>query len=330
MKLGVYFDLRNPTRWKRDPTELYLSTISLCEEADELGLDSVWFTEHHQFDDGYLTQPLTMAAAVASRTQRVRLGIGIAIAPLHSPVDLAEQAAVVDILSGGRLELGLGAGYRAPEFELFGADFSRRYQTTIATVHELRRLWNDNVLSPKPVQDRIPLWLGFQGPVGAHRAGVAGEGLLSAYGPNVEPYQRGLAEAGHPASTGVMGGLVQAWVSDDPDVDWAQISPHLAYQVDSYREHGVRGTDRRLPRPVDPDRMRARAPDGFGNYFLFGSPEDVGRQIIEYVGDAPVETVFLWGSLPGMSKPIASRHIELLATRLAPVLARHGRSSDVA
>src|SRR5690242_5556583 len=101
----------------------------MCEEAELLGCESVWLTEHHLFDDGYLPQPLTFAAAVAARTRRLRIGTAIVIAPLHHPVELAEQAAVVDIISHGRLELGLGAGYRVPEFQLYGAEVSTRYDT---------------------------------------------------------------------------------------------------------------------------------------------------------------------------------------------------------
>ena len=111
--MGFYFDLRNPPQWRSDPAEVYGFTLEMCEEADRLGCHSIWLSEHHLFDDGYLPQPLTFAAAVAARTRRLRIGTTIVIAPLHHPVELAEQAAVVDIISHGRLELGLGAGYRS-------------------------------------------------------------------------------------------------------------------------------------------------------------------------------------------------------------------------
>ena len=132
MKIGVWFDLRNPPAWRQDPARLYAFTLELCEEAELLGADSLWFSEHHCFEDGYLPQPLTFAAAAAARTTRVRLGTGILVAPLRKTAQLAEEAAVVDIISGGRLELGLGAGYRMPEFELFGTDFTTRYRPWIS------------------------------------------------------------------------------------------------------------------------------------------------------------------------------------------------------
>ncbi len=120
VNVGVYFDLRNAPSWPQDPARLYGFTLELCEEAERLGAHSVWLSEHHLFDDGYLPQPLTFAAAVAARTTRVRIGTAVLLAPLHDAVEIAEQVAVVDLVSNGRVELGLGAGYRVPEFELFG------------------------------------------------------------------------------------------------------------------------------------------------------------------------------------------------------------------
>jgi alkanesulfonate monooxygenase SsuD/methylene tetrahydromethanopterin reductase-like flavin-dependent oxidoreductase (luciferase family) len=169
VKIGVWFDLRNPPGWRQDPARLYAFNLELCEEAERLGADSLWFSEHHRFEDGYLPQPLTFAAAAAARTTRVRLGTGILVAPLRKTAQLAEEAVVVDIISGGRLELGLGAGYRIPEFELFDIDFTARYRTLDHQVSELRRLWGDEggkSLTPAPVQPKLPIWLGYQGPPG--------------------------------------------------------------------------------------------------------------------------------------------------------------------
>lgn len=119
VNVGIYLDLRNPAEWRQDWARLYGFTLELCEEADRLGVHSIWTTEHHGFDDGYLSQPLTMAAAIAARTKRARIGTGVTIAPLRHPAHLAEEAAIVDLVSGGRLELGIGTGYRLPEYELF-------------------------------------------------------------------------------------------------------------------------------------------------------------------------------------------------------------------
>ena len=90
--------------------------------AERLGADSVWLSEHHLFEDGYLPQPLTMAAAIAARTKRIRIGTAVLLAALRPAVQIAEEAAIVDLVSGGRLVLGFGAGYVPREFEAYGAE----------------------------------------------------------------------------------------------------------------------------------------------------------------------------------------------------------------
>jgi len=322
VNIGVWFDLRNPPGWRQDPARLYGFTLELCEEAERLGADSVWFSEHHGFEDDYLPQPLTFAAAAAARTSRVRLGTGILIAPLRHTAQLAEEAAVVDILSGGRLDLGLGAGYRVPEFEQFGTDFAARYRILDHQVGELRRLWGDGGLTPRPVQDQLPIWLGYQGPKGARRAGRLGEALLTLAAGSWPPYRDGLTEGGHDLAAARMGGGIQAYVTDDPDRDWPRLAPHIAYQQDSYRRYMVQGTDSPLPRPVDPERLRRRGPDaGPMSYFLFGTPEQVAAQIRAYAGDAPVSHVWLGASVAGLPEDLAARHVQTICARLGPLLA---------
>lgn len=320
MKVGIYFDLRNPPQWRQDPSRLYAFTIEACQEAERLGADSVWFSEHHLFDDGYLPQPLTFAAAVAARTTRIRLGTAIVIAPLHHPADLAEQCAVVDLISGGRLDVGLGTGYRIPEFELFDASLKGRYTRTDNTARRLRELWGPGGVTPRPVQGRVPIWMGYQGPQGARRAGLLGEGLLSIDPSQWEPYAAGLAEAGHRPETGVMAGVVQGWATEDPERDWPLISKHLEYQLNSYRRHMVEGTGRPAPKPVDLGRVVNTSGSGPLGDFTYGTPEFVAETITKGTTGLPVDTVFFWASLGGMSEDATMRNIETICTRLAPLL----------
>jgi alkanesulfonate monooxygenase SsuD/methylene tetrahydromethanopterin reductase-like flavin-dependent oxidoreductase (luciferase family) len=327
MNVGIYFDLRNPPAWATDPTRLYGLTLELCEEADAAGCHSIWLSEHHLFDDGYLPQPLTFAAAVAARTKRARIGTAIVIAPLHHPVELAEQAAVVDVMSGGRLDLGLGAGYRVPEFELYGADLAGRYRATDDCALELRRLWD--LVTPRPVQRPLPIWMGYQGPQGARRAGLLGEGLLSASPALWPTYRDALLEARHdPFVVGRMAGGISGWVTDDPEGDWPMVSKHVAAQFDSYRRHMVDGTDQPVPRPVEPEKLRARrASRGPLDRIVYGTPDEVAADIAQATAGAPVETVFFWASIAGMRNEAVARHVRTICTELAPRLAAHTPAS---
>jgi alkanesulfonate monooxygenase SsuD/methylene tetrahydromethanopterin reductase-like flavin-dependent oxidoreductase (luciferase family) len=320
MRVGLYFDLRNPGRWHQDPARLHAFTLELCEEADRLGIHSLWFTEHHKFDDGYLTQPLTFAAAVAARTRHARIGTAVVVAPLHHPAQLAEDAALVDLISGGRLDLGLGAGYRGPEYELYGASMERRYGQTEDRVRALRELWAEDGVTPGPVQTPVPLWLGYLGPQGAGRAGRLGTGLLTANAAMWPHYREGLVAAGRTPSEGRMAGGIQGWVSDDPERDWGWVSEHLAYQLDSYRRHMVEGTDQPVPAPVDPEKVRSREPRTSIDYFFHETPEGMAERVRSYTSGAPVETVFFWASLAGMSEERASTHVQTVCNKLAPLL----------
>jgi alkanesulfonate monooxygenase SsuD/methylene tetrahydromethanopterin reductase-like flavin-dependent oxidoreductase (luciferase family) len=320
VNVGVYFDLRNPPAWRQDWTRLYGFTLEMCEEAERLGAHSVWTSEHHLFEDGYLTQPLTYSAAIAARTRRVRLGTAIMIAPLRPAVQIAEEATIVDILSGGRVDLGLGAGYRVPEYELFGADIKRRYTTTDRRVRELRQLWSEGRVTPPPVQNRMPIWMGYLGPKGARRAGLLGEHLLSPDARLWEPYRNGLIEGGHDPGLARMGGGIQGFVSEDPEADWPVVAKHLGYQLDSYRRYMVEGTDQPSPKPIDPDRLRSREMHAVLGSFVFGTPKDVARRIEEHTAGAPVETVFLFASIAGMPEDMVARHVQTICGKLAPLL----------
>src|SRR5215510_8381839 len=133
LQVGLFVDGRNPSEWGRPWREHYPRLVDVAAEADELGADCIWLTEHHGFDDGYLTQPLVLAAAIAVRTTRARIGTAVTLAPIRHPRHLAEEAAVVDLLSGGRLELGIGAGYVPAEFAMFGVDMNTRFADLDAT-----------------------------------------------------------------------------------------------------------------------------------------------------------------------------------------------------
>ncbi|MEU1994122.1 LLM class flavin-dependent oxidoreductase [Nocardia gamkensis] len=318
--VGLYFDLRNPPENHRSSSRLHSFTLEMCEEADRLGASSLWFSEHHLFDDAYLSQPLTFAAAAAARTRRARIGTAILIAPLHSPVEVAEQAALVDVISGGRLDLGIGAGYRKPEYDLYDVSDQRRYGRTDDMVVRLHDLWSEGGVTPRSVQNPIPVWLGYHGPQGARRAGRLGVNLLSPHSESWQPYREGLIEGGHDPNRARMGGGIQAWVTDDPERDWPLVAPHIGYQVDSYRRHMVQGATAPPPAPVDPEKLIAREARGPLSYFWFGTPEQIADRIRGCVGDAPVSTVYLWASVGGMPEELVAEHVETVCTRLAPLL----------
>ncbi len=323
MNVGLYFDLRNPPQWPRDPHELYSSTLDLCEEVDGRGIHSLWFTEHHQFEDAYLPQPLTYLAAVAARTKRVRLGTSIVVAPLHSAVTLAEQCAVVDIISDGRLELGLGAGYLIQEFELYGVpeNFEQRGKVTVERALEILRLCTEGGITPVPIQTPLPISVGASFPSTARRVGRAGLGLQRVDRHLVEPYLEGLVEGGHGVEAGRMSGPANIVLSEDPERDWPYVREHVGYQWDSYARQRAMRTDEVFT-PIDPDAWLERGlSKGAMAGFVLATPEDASKLIQSEFTGAPAETIYLWGTLPGLSQELARRNIDLICDRLVPALA---------
>ncbi|MCE2391248.1 MAG: LLM class flavin-dependent oxidoreductase [Proteobacteria bacterium] len=321
MKLGLYFDLRNPEAWRRPWADHYAQTLEWMQGAENLGAESIWVTEHHFFEDGYLPQPLTLAAAIAARTRRVRIGTAVLLAPLYPAVSIAEDAALVDLISGGRLELGLGAGYVRPEFEAYGADRSKRFATCDARILEVRDLLEEGGVTPPPVQNPFPLWAGYLGPRGARRAGRLGTGLLNLNPDFLEPYRQGLAEGGHDPRSARMGGVLSLLCADDPEEAFERVLPHLQHQLNTYRQGNYAGSGREA-RLLSLDELRsARRASGPIQPLEVLTAEDAARRIRELTAGLPAEHVYLWASVAGMPDDLVERHIELTSTTLREALA---------
>jgi alkanesulfonate monooxygenase SsuD/methylene tetrahydromethanopterin reductase-like flavin-dependent oxidoreductase (luciferase family) len=321
VKLGLYFDLRNPAPWARPWPEVYGRALDLVVEAERLGAASVWFSEHHLFSDGYLPQPLTFAAAAAARTTRMRIGTAVLLAALRPAALVAEEAAVIDQISGGRLELGIGAGYSVPEYELYNADITKRYGLTDAAVAEIRRLLDDGIVTPPAAQNPFPIWLGYQGPQGAKRAGRLGVGLLSLDRALLDPYREGLVEGGYDPATARTGGMLDIIVADDPEAAFERILPHYAHQLNSYRAAAVAGSGRDAPKEITVDKLRSGAAQkGQIPGLRVLTPSDAVNAIREATDGSPVEHVYLWASVAGMPDDLVERHVELTCTQVAPNL----------
>lgn len=143
--------------------------LALIRAADGLGFDTCWLREHHFTDYGFLPNTMTMAAHVAAVTERIRIGTAVVTLPLHHPVRVAEEVALVDVLSGGRVDLGIGRGYQSIEFDAFGVPLAEARARTDEAIALLRALWTQDTVShdgtwtledvrlqPKPLQSPHP------------------------------------------------------------------------------------------------------------------------------------------------------------------------------
>jgi alkanesulfonate monooxygenase SsuD/methylene tetrahydromethanopterin reductase-like flavin-dependent oxidoreductase (luciferase family) len=300
VRLGLYLDLRNPGA-ERPWADVYRRSFERVVEGERLGLGAVWTTEHHGVTDGYLPQPLTVCAALAARTTRIRIGTAVLLVPFRHPLAIAEEAAVVDIISDGRLELGLGAGWREDEFAAFGVDRRGRYARLERVAGQLEEMWESGSATPPPVQRPLPLWLGVRGPRGARAAGRLGAGLLWIDRALLGPYLEGLEEGGHPAESARMAGLVNVVLADDPERAERIVLPAArAARAAAYR--GGEGLE----------RLRVV------------TPADAAGVITDQVRGLPVTDVFCFDRIGGTDDDLADRHVELLATALPPLLEAAG------
>lgn len=307
MRLGLYYDLRNPAA-ARPWARVYAAALERIGWADGAGIGAIWVTEHHGFADGYLPAPLTFCAAIAARTTQARIGTAVVVSPLMPAAALAEQAAVVDILSSGRLELGLGAGWRAAEFAAFGADYTRRYQTLEDAVRALPELWDSGRATPAPVQRPLPVWVGARGPRGARLAGRTGAGLLWIDRELMAPYREGLAQARSAAGQAArprMGGLANVFLADDPERARAAVRDYgrrnaASYGRASYGDAGAPGREAAFP------RLQILTPAAAANW------------IRELCAGLPVTDVFCFGDIGGLDDELVERHTELAVRELAP------------
>lgn len=203
----------------RSPAQVFRENLDQARLAEELGFDSVWLVEHHFSEYALVGDPMVFAAALAERTRRVRIGTAVLVLPLHDPIRVAENVALVDNLSGGRLDVGVGRGYQPAEFAGFRVameDSQELFDETLAAVELLwrepeatfhgRRIDLDGVrLVPRPVQQPPPVWVAAVGPQTHVRLGREGRRILTA--PNFTPldlvargldaYRAALAEGGH-------------------------------------------------------------------------------------------------------------------------------------
>ncbi len=324
---GLWHDFRQQLPLG-DYARFYAECLEEIEEGERLGFTGVWLSEHHFVDDGYLPSPLVVAAAIAARTRTMTIGTNILLLPMHHPLRVAEDAAVVDLLSGGRFVLGVGQGYVQHEFEALG--FNRRNRPSLfeegieiirqaltegRTGYEGKR-WNlpDLPFEPRPSR-KLPIYAGAFVDPAIDRAARLADGFLASAGGGAfgETYRKvrdalarhGRADGDFPyVASGV------AFVHEDAGRAREIVAPAIAYQRTRYAEWG---TDREKPRPEP-----IRPEDLPWERYLVGTPDEVADGLISLYREAPYDHFCFWGRLPGVTHEEALANARLFAEKVAP------------
>lgn len=325
--IGLWYDFRNPDP-ERSFGSFYAEVLDQIGWAEQKGLDSVWLTEHHFCDDGYSPSPFVLGSAIAQRTSRMRIGTNLIVSPLHDPVRLAEDAATLSLLSGGRFDLGVGQGYWVREFEAFGRKVTQRPSLLEEGVEVIRRAWSGSAegfegkryrLPPLPVtpapETAPQLLVGAMADVAIERAARIGDGFLSTQNAHHRSYLDALERLGGPVADARIYAGQWAIVAEDPEKVWAQIGQHALYQLNEYISWGAFGPPETTPRFTDPAQIVEA-----GAYQLMDAEAAI-THFGELLRETPqIRDVHFWAMLPGEPVDSGSERIEYLADKVVPAL----------
>lgn len=339
MRIGYgYLTAQHHPDDPRTDVEIYREAIEVAVELEAGGIDSVWTSEHHFVDDGYMPSQLPVLAAIAARTSRIRLGTGVLLAPMFDPLRLAEDAVTVDLLSDGRLILGLGIGWRDEEFDGFDVSTQTRGARLEATITVLRQAWSDGLVTgdgrhfrydglnvtPKPARPQgPPVFIGAGAEPAVRRAGRVADGYLA--GPvspeNLErrigwAREEALAAGRDPAS--ISANLYRPTFAWRDGNAWERIREFAWYMDWKYGDMAdARGSRerRRPPQMSSEDEARVRG------RMNVGTPEEVAEEILRYRDVLRHEGTYVARQqFPGLDPGVARESRRILVEEVLPLV----------
>ena len=331
MEFVISYDMRAPD-FGAPARELYAAALDQVQWADDLGFDCVGLGEHHCASDGYNPSPLVLACAMGGRTRNIRLRTSVLLAPLYDPIKLAEDAAVTQLATGGRLVLGIGGGYRPAEFEMFGRRLEDRWRVIGETIELLRSAWTGEPfewqgrrcrVTPKP--DPAPeILLGGSSPAAARRAARIADGWFTPLDARLwKPYRDECLALGKPDPGAYpRQGPIFLWISTDPEAAWTRLMPHLLHQLRSYSEWTVEAYGRPAgpyAAEITPETLR-----GSSAYQVL-TPEQA-LALAEKLGDESV--LYLSPLLAGIAPRLAAEMLDLYEREVHPHLRRSAGPRD--
>ena len=327
LRFGVMYDCRHVPGGDMTMTDVYAATIEQAVLADELGFDHVWFTEHHFLEDGYLPAFQPLAGAIAARTKQIRISNDIALLPLYHPIRLAEELAVLDQISNGRMEFGIGMGYVPKEFDAFGIPLRNRVSMTDEAIEILRLAWGEGPFSfkgkrynlsnidvhPKPVQPGgPPLWIAAMKEPGALRAARFGTNLLPQGRREevLDPWRDAVNAKGEDPDDYRVGIIRSVYVTDDRERDWPKIREAERFRMGVYGSFMAE----------TPDDYGWGSSDGIPQNVIVGDATQVTQEISEFINTYGITDIATSGLPPGIEPEFMAANLERLASEVIPNL----------
>lgn len=354
MKFGLApFRCSKPPESNRSYAQIYQDAISFAKSAEKHGFDGVYAGEHHFWDTGFLPSPLTLCSAFAVATEDIDIGTSLALAPFYDPIRLAEEAAIIHCLSGGRFQLGLGNGYMDQEFEVFGVSKAERAKRTAETIEICKRAWQDEPttydgdvfqyegvrVEPTPPSGGPPILLGGYSEPAVKRAARMADGHLgvikypsdfvqdaSTARANAS-YELFLENARYFADAVdldefTIGVLQYCHVAETDEQAWEEFLPAFVSVRRQYARMagGPDAPDWDLrPDNWDLETMSEERIELLRRGAVVGSPETVAARLREYARDTPGELLFIAEMMyPTFSPEQQAESIRLFGTEVIP------------
>ncbi len=328
LRIGVVYDFRNPPDSGIDNQSFYGEIMEQVVWLDGLGIDLIWFTEHHFVDDGYLPSWIPVATAMAARTKHVRFSSDISILPLYQPVRLAEDLAVADNLSGGRMEIGIGLGYVPWDFDGYGIPVKQRVSHTDEGLEILTRCFagerfsytgkryqaRDVIIKPGYVQPGgPPLWVAASSAAGARRAARFNANLLpqGPFDTTIQVWRDELSASGRDPEDYRIGIIKSCFVTQDRDRDWPAIRAAERRRMEYYA-----GAFQAAGRGAPPDQDRER----ISQNWVVGNADHCVDELGAYIREYGITDLVTWAVPPGLRPGDVRASLEQFATDVAPRL----------
>jgi alkanesulfonate monooxygenase SsuD/methylene tetrahydromethanopterin reductase-like flavin-dependent oxidoreductase (luciferase family) len=347
MDFGLFFLMQRDEAWSE--RQVYDSALEQMLAAEPLGYHSVWFAEHHFNDYGLCPAPPVLASFVAARTTTLRLGMGVSLLPLHHPVDLAEQLAVLDVVSGGRLDIGVGRGGTLQDYQTFQSDRAESRMRVEEGIALMQQCWRGVPVDfqgrfhsaerlhvrPAPVQQpHPPLFVASNSEDSVLSAARLGLPTLSSFFVPMAELQRRrqlyreTARAVGRSTEEIEDLERRSWlmriVHVAPDYESAVRAveaPFMGYQrkMSKLRSDSTGGS---VPDSFDRSMLRLREFRDYlaDDWMVIGTPDDVTNGLGSHLDKAGYQRVLLVMALPGLETDLALRSMRLFAEKVAPAL----------
>jgi probable F420-dependent oxidoreductase len=311
----------------------YREALEEVTRAEELGFHSVWMEEHHSVANHYWPSPITVLAGFATRTSRLVLGTDIIVAAFHHPVRLAEDVAMLDVISNGRFVLGIAIGYKPDEFALYGVDLEKRGARFEEQLAIMKGLWTEERvqfrgtyytlegrLEPKPVRKpHPPVWIGGWGDITLRRAATLADNWIP--GPTADlkrllagkkQFLERRAAAGLPAPTEWP--LTRDVIIADTDREARELAEeHIMVAYRREYAGGWRHPFIDASIATDLDKLME-------DRFIVGGPEECLTRIRRFVREYGMTHLICRMFFPGMAHARIMRGLELISHEIMPGL----------